>query len=911
MPNNNKYETLFFNALRDLFVGAKIEGESGYINLMKIKAGYFENGVSGKLLGRINEVLQPFPDFREETFDKLYTFFQRYFSESGSIYFRHTAVHQNVYEKVYTDDRDVVLFWKTHMLYYVKTDRIFNSMGVEMDGFKFYFDAGKMTLKKSNEKRETIYAFRAVDGQGQLVFEVTYSEKGRKTRMDDILKDLKKADIKINDETLTKAFRVFEKQSEVDYFINKDARSFLREQFDIWLYQYLFAGQNIWMQERLAQLQALKEIAFNIIDFISQFEDELVKVWNKPKFVRNSHYVLTLDKLMPIARDGGEKDVIASRAAAKQSDDQARITAPGTEPPSRNDIFERILAHPHFEQQVQEWRDLGMLGTDFRMGMLTEKDLTGAPAFPKYQYLPLDTQYFSDLELDILALFDDLDAALDGWLVHSENYQALNTLLPKFQTRVKAIYIDPPYNTDASEIIYENNYKDSAWITLIENRLTLAKEFLSRDGILCATIDDFELNNLRALLNTVFTEYHFIGTIAIRNNPAGRSTAKGFSISHEYALFVSHSLNSEIGRLERTEKQIARYGEKDDFGQFEWVNFRKHGGANARRLARPKLYYPIFVSEKTWRIPRMTWNEDHRTWDLNEVPKNYEKILYPVALDGEEKTWKWGHETVKDNSHDLTVRRDQQGELGIYMKSRLNDDGLLPTTFWDKARYSASDYGTNLLTNIFGKGQTFSFPKSVHAVEDCLRVANCYDHDLCLDFFAGSGTTAHAVMNLNRSDGGKRKYIMVEMGEHFNTVILPRVKKVAFSSSWKDGKANGGQGLSHFVKYYDLEQYEETLKQAHYQDSDLFDNPYEKPWEHYIFLRDEKMLAALDVDIENNSVQVHPERLYSDIDLAETLSQRRGKWIKRITAETVEFEDGEILSLTDPDWSTLKPLIWW
>ncbi|MHB8112843.1 MAG: DNA methyltransferase [Bellilinea sp.] len=396
-----------------------------------------------------------------------------------------------------------------------------------------------------------------------------------------------------------------------------------------------------------------------------------------------------------------------------------------------------------------------------------------------------------------------------------------------------------------------------------------------------------------------------------RNNPAGRSTAKGFSISHEYALFVSNSLDSQIGRLERTEKQIARYGENDGFGQFEWVNFRKHGGANARRIARPKLFYPIFVSENTWRIPLIIWSESQRTWDLREKPNINEKILYPISSDGEEKTWKWGHETAKNNLLELTVRRDQQGELGIYMKSRLNDEGLLPITFWDKAKYSASDYGTNLLKNIFGKGQTFSFPKSVHAVEDCLKVANCYGDKISLDFFAGSGTTAHAVMNLNRADGGKRKYILVEMGEHFNTVILPRVKKVAFSSSWKDGKANGGQGLSHFVKYYDLEQYEETLKQAHYQDSDLFDNPYEKPWEHYIFLRDEKMLAALDVDVETNSVQVHPERLYPDIDLAETLSQRRGKWIKRITAETVELEDGEILSLIDPDWQTLKPLIWW
>lgn len=166
-------------------------------------------------------------------------------------------------------------------------------------------------------------------------------------------------------------------------------------------------------------------------------------------------------------------------------------------------------------------------------------------------------------------------------------------------------------------------------------------------------------------------------------------------------------------------------------------------------------------------------------------------------------------------------------------------------------------------------------------------------------------------MNLNREDGGKRKYILVEMGDHFHTVILPRIKKVAFSDAWKDGKANGGKGMSHFIKYYDLEQYEDVLRYAQYEDADLFRNPYEDPYHSYVFLRDLKLLHSIEIDREQNRVHFHPERLYADIDLAETLSQRRGKWIKRITAEEVEFEDGERMSLTDPDWETIKPLVWW
>ena len=180
-----------------------------------------------------------------------------------------------------------------------------------------------------------------------------------------------------------------------------------------------------------------------------------------------------------------------------------------------------------------------------------------------------------------------------------------------------------------------------------------------------------------------------------------------------------------------------------------------------------------------------------------------------------------------------------------------------------------------------------------------------------LDYFAGSGTTAHAVMNLNRADGGKRKYILVELGEHFNTVILPRIKKVAFSDKWKEGKANDGQGMSHFFKYYDLEQYEDVLLRAHYADADLFHNPYEDPYHSYVFLRDLKMLDSVEIEEDQNKAHFHLERLYTDIDLAETLSQRRGKWIKRITTEFVEFQDGERMSLTDPDWQTIKPLVWW
>lgn len=165
-------EQKFYNALKDLFVGAKTEGDSGYINLMRIKSIYYEKKVFQKLKEDIESALKPFPEFREELFDKLYTFFSRYFSESGSIYFTQTRYHQSVYEKIYTDDKDVLLFWKTHMLYYVKTDRLFKSMNVEVDGFKFFFDVSTLEHKKANEKRDLIYELKEIREDGTIVFNV-------------------------------------------------------------------------------------------------------------------------------------------------------------------------------------------------------------------------------------------------------------------------------------------------------------------------------------------------------------------------------------------------------------------------------------------------------------------------------------------------------------------------------------------------------------------------------------------------------------------------------------------------------------------------------------------------------------------------------------------------------------------
>ncbi|MEA2065661.1 MAG: DNA methyltransferase, partial [Thermotogota bacterium] len=519
-------EQKFYNALKSIFVGAEVEGESGYINLMRVKSRYYEKGVFPKLQGDIEEALKPFPEFREELFDKLYTFFNRYFSESGSIYFRYTPIHQNVYEKVYTNDKDVILFWKTHMLYYVKTDRLFKNLEVEIDDFKFFFDVSTLEHKKANEKREIVYEFKKKRRDGTIVFNVSYSVRGKKTKIAEILRALNREGVRITEDSLENAFRVFEKQSEVDYFINRNAREFLREQFNIWTYQYVFSGESEWTEKRIKQLQALKDIAFKIIDFIAQFEDELVKVWNKPKFVLNSNYVITLDRIVSASRFEQSKESLK--------------------------VIERILEHENFNEQIKEWKDLGIIDGDFDKSRILENTLVGKQLNKKYQYLPIDTKYFKDLELEILGLFENLDNALDGWLIKSENYQALNTILPKFKEKVQTIYIDPPYNTGSDEFIYRDKFQHSSWLTMMENRLSLTKEIMMKDnGIIFVSIGDTTKSNIHitstskliTLMNEIFDEDNYVATFVRKSGIAPRQDIKHVANAHDYIVSYAKEID--------------------------------------------------------------------------------------------------------------------------------------------------------------------------------------------------------------------------------------------------------------------------------------------------------------------------------------------------------------------------------
>ncbi len=874
-------ENRFLKALESLFIGANVEGDSGFVNLMKIKRDYFCS-IRPQLMEKINQRAEWETDFRGELFDKLYTFFHRYFCESGSIYFRHIPVFSKLYERVYQDGQDVALSWKTQMLYYVKSDVLVRSMPVELAepgrsyGTRhFYFDATECEHKRNNERREFIFIFdKVVRGEGKVIhLKVDYVGEKRKTNKEDILKKSRKAGINLTEDELQKAMNVFRRQTEVDFFINKDAKGFLREQFDLWVYQYIFQGETIFEEQRIKQLQAIKDTAYDVIDFISQFEDELRRVWEKPKFVRNLNYVVTLDKLS-------------------------------------DQTLQKIIKHKGAKAQIKEWCALGMVDDKFSMktifngqGRIDDKNGVGEG----YKFLPLDTKHFKDLELEILDCLGNLDEALDGELVHSENWQALNTLKKRYKEKVKCIYIDPPYNTAATRIDYKNNYKHSSFLSLIENRINLSKCYLCSSGLIEVAIDDEEMEYLGVMLKSIFGIENLIGNISILSNPRGRSDDKHLASAHDYCLLYAKYIKElETGKfIQKEEDLLKKYNKKDVLGRYRELPLRR-SGSNSRPEDRPNLYYPLFYNAHSGKI------------SVERKSKDEMEIL-PIDKAGTKRVWRWSKELVKENAQSEILVRNNGESFVVYAKDRLKKE-IMPKSMWLGATYDASSHGTILLQNILGVSKTgFSYPKSINTVEDSLAIG-LNPHSIVLDYFAGSGTTAHAVINLNREDGGNRKYLLMEMGEYFHTVLLPRIKKVVYSKDWKDGEPVSRQGSSHCLKYYALEQYEETLRNSRYKDGEQLElDSTKSPFEQYVFFGDDKLVHCVK-PLKNGKLKINLQQLYPDIDIAESLSNVLGKQIRKRTEDSVTFADGSTEKINPARMnekekmhfiSLLKPYLWW
>ncbi|MFZ2049272.1 MAG: site-specific DNA-methyltransferase [Minisyncoccia bacterium] len=357
-------------------------------------------------------------------------------------------------------------------------------------------------------------------------------------------------------------------------------------------------------------------------------------------------------------------------------------------------------------------------------------------------------------------------------IIEGDNYHALSVLNYTHAGKVDLIYIDPPYNTGNRDWKYNNDYVDaedsfrhSKWLSFMSSRLRLAKNLMRDDGFIVCAIDHYELFYLGILMDTVFGEENRLGIVAVVHKAEGRNQEKFFGTSHEYMLF--YAKNKTLSKFNKTVLDAdiqATFNLKDAEGSYRLNNYLRSGGGDQNlRVNKPHFFYPIYVSKDLKHITL-------------ESKSGYEKIL-PITNSGQERTWKTVKETFLDrlDAAQIVADRDQNNKIQIYEKYRENQ---VIKTHWVDPKYHAIHYGTKLIEKILGE-KKFDFPKSLYLLIDTLKLTTKKD-SIVLDFFAGSGTTGHAVLKLNAQDGGTRQFILCTNNENkiAEDVTYPRIKKV-------------------------------------------------------------------------------------------------------------------------------------
>ena len=789
------------------------------------EAQYQADGINPDTVPKVQELRQKLAQYsagssehENAVFSHLLIFFSRYYQDGDFISQR--RYKGDTYAIPYAGE-EVMLHWANKDQYYTKSGENFSNYSFKLeDGRTVHFRLAAADTAKDNrkdndkERRFALVAAKAVtrvdengdeveeelvpveeasgsDGNKELIIRFEYAAQPKGTKQEALV--TKAVETVLNDAAvkarwlalgqrapteknpqrtlLEKHLSDYTTKNTADYFIHKDLGGFLRRELDFYIKNEVMhlddvqnAGAFADIEKNLRMIQCLRSIALELITFLAQLEDFQKKLWLKKKFVVSSHYCITLDRV-PEA------------------------------------LWPEVVANA---QQWARWKQLGVWDGD---APGTVDDLKVAP------YRMVDTSLFdAEIVNKLVAHIEDIDASVNGLLINGDNFQGLSLLQEKYRERVNCIYIDPPYNTDASAIIYKNGYKDSSWLSLLQTRLDLAKRLMQEDALISVAIDDQEASPLVQVLDSTFEKQ--VGVAVVKSNPQSRKTKGKFSPVHEYAFFYGKSEKSLPYTIGYSASKAARYPLEDEQGRYSWMNFIRAGNGD-RREDRPKSWYPIAVnSQNKIRILKMEWDEETQDYKLLERPAADETLVYPVKFENGqriEKRWQRGYKRVATEYEEYRVRRANDGDITIDFKTRMDDEAP-PVTWWDKGEYASANYGASELKDFFGE-KTFDFPKAKKLVEDAIRSCGAAEPEsITLDFFAGSGTTGEAVFRIGRETKAAHRYILVEQGAYFDTVVKPRILKVVYSADWKDGKPTTPEtGISHCFKVIKLESYEDTL----------------------------------------------------------------------------------------------------
>ena len=983
------YKKAFYSKLEDCYLGAKVKqaqssgtdinAKSGFTNLLDIKAQYFAH-IKAHLELRVREMVGDDSIESNDIYNKLYTFFDSYLNETGTPFFTDTPIYKNIYAKIYSNSKDTSLFYKTQNLYYVKSDTLYQSLILQDSAGKFsiHFDASEYKQNADNNKSKVIFKLDSIapvvserserdnpqdenpthplapsarEGENEIpqiivkvtnqkdlfpelsaVFKVNSNEFS-----DEFIKALCENDLlpkKLNDshlESIKKLFSSYKKQNEIDFFIHKDAGGFLKEQFDLWMFSYLYKDSAFqqWSEFAITRLQRIKNLAYEIIEFIARFEDELKAIWLKPKFAKNTQYVFSIETIL----------------------------ANATNAPT---LLTSIFSDTNFKAQITEWKELNLVDEDFDISSLrgsvseanialqstksnichTERsevsqksnnrdsslsakaqndkniDCHESATFDKvadsrndkdspslstradkggglnkYKFLPIDTKHLSkETKFTLLCAFDDLEALLNGELIKSDNFQALNSIMPKYQGKIDLIYIDPPYNTGNDDFIYADKFNHASWLSMIGNRLELSKNILNDKGSIFVSIDDNEQANLKLLMDSIFGDENFVSNSIYEKVKIRKNSAQYFSESHEHILIFAR--NKDVWKRKLLpRKDLKGYKNPDNDPRGDWIPIPIH--ANHYYNADYKITKPNGV---------ILEKPKNQSWRLSE--ENFKKHIE------ENRIW-WGN----GNGYPM-------------IKRFLNEvqDGLVPRTIFYYDETGGNPAGDKALKDIFNDLKVFENPKPEGLIKQIAEIASKKD-SIILDFFAGSGTTCAVALKLGR------KFVGIEMGEHFYKVVLPRLNKVIAGFQSGISKETEYKGSGAF-RYYELESYEEALANCEYilNSPSLAEGDIGGGYHIIDYRKSRKLIKELNKE-NDKPITLNMSGYRAEFDIFQSIANLMGWKIKRlfldksthplapsaregesVGIESCEYHNGEILNLESIDiakYPKLKNLIWW
>jgi len=866
-------------------------------------------------------------DFEKQIYNHLLNFFSRYY-ENGDFITKRRYGRNEKYIIPYNGE-ETLLYWVNKDQYYVKTTENFYKFTFIADlsiygKFTVNFRISDAEVEKGNEKSNEKKFFVLDDNtpisidEANKTIDIYFSYRSlSKNELDKLNISSNPTQDKINESTinsleqsfnniskknfykllndkksdtdksiLEKNLNKYTRKNTSDYFIHKDLKTFLYKELDFYIKNEYLSLEDIEILNKPLYQNRLKtylssatifdNIAKTIIDFLAQIEDFQKKLWEKKKFVINTNYVITIDKLM-----------------------------------NNIDVLNKIMYHQNINNQIQEWKELNLVDDDFTIENIWDNTINGKEIKTEYIHLPIDTKYFKDIEYDILSIFDDIDEELNGILIKSENYQALNLLKNKYEEKVKCIYIDPPYNTGNDGFLYKDKYMHSTWLSMMNDRLSLARDLMKNDGAIFISIDDNEVHNLRRLMDLIYGDENFVATLKWKKKKQPSFLHNQVSSITEYIITFGRNIKNldklSLEKIAGDTKPLFNANNNESIKVFPKgirANFEKgiinKGKIQIRTMTIEYLDDVVIKNGRTLNMFKLKG----RFRDTQENINNYaaEDLIFITT--------------------NYALRRNVAEEEKL--KKKMITDLLLD--------WGQNQDAFNELYKIFGGKIPFDNPKPTLLIKN-LNKSSTQNKSIVLDFFAGSGTTAHAVMQLNKEDGGNRKFILVEMADYFDTIILPRIKKLAYSLDWKDGKPiidknnkksqeleidldeqenintnNGGI----FVKYQTIEQYEDSLENIvnelkpdelllyteiddylikymidwENKDSNIFLNPadLQDPFNYKLYITKDYIQQLVGIDLIETfnylfglHLKKYYKKVYDDIQYVAVLGEKEGK----------------------------------